>query len=840
MKSFVKLLTLVLCVEFIVSPIASTGIFLPSSGLANSCPAGLEWNSTLNRCLTSQQTSEIMNAAAQCAPNDSACFKMRAQEAFQNQVNRGKAPQAVETSGFQKFSSNVANIGAVVVPLSIAIGGMKELKSTCASISFYSMIAGSVSLIAGDLLANMGHKSRLDKIKASWGSIVNPEHVGNDKDKQRQASIDAQSKAFGKLAEAEESLAKAAKMKQTFFTVAGAAYTAATAIAIVEIFNPTDKVKTWCPGKDTGTTSTGTTSAGTTSAGTTSAGTTSAGTTSAGAGTGDLSTEKDAPRFIIPNGKPGSLITPENEIRQKRWNYQNPMEAPIAKQFKHNILQSKDLAQLIINTKASKETLSSPSLTEYEGLKKALDEEGFKDPEVLNIFKSVTLMIFEKISPIQSALALEQDPEARSQQIGTSGREETPVNSGPNYNSAQGAGGSGGTQIGTNAAKSYKEMDAQGARWGQLITGAALGVGIGLIAKGKIAAKMVTPKGRAILSGIMATLSFTMAKHAKDQARASEERATLLKNMQTEFNSASGSIFVCKSEDRTDPAKPNCYCYTAEGQRNTARTNSQVCQKIWNQKFARAGNYLSNPDQAKTCVQNNRRPDPECKCRQTKTCLSITVPNIRGLNVGTVGMINSGLETMNSLNNGSISSAEVNTVGLENKAARIQDLIKNLENKKELSDYKKEKDKETASLMQDLSRAAASLPASQSVPQSDLGSLPSNPAEAARELEKELENIPDGNSSSGSNQIALPSNAPGEEEKLDFGQQVGDPPTSESQLAEAMKQNLDYGTNDINKGSTSNIFEVLSNRYQRSGMRRLFDEEGKTKADEAGKSDISE
>lgn len=55
-----------------------------------------------------------------------------------------------------------------------------------------------------------------------------------------------------------------------------------------------------------------------------------------------------------------------------------------------------------------------------------------------------------------------------------------------------------------------------------------------------------------------------------------------------------------------------------------------------------------------------------------------------------------------------------------------------------------------------------------------------------------------------------------------------------------MKQDLDYGGSDINHGTSASIFEVLSNRYQRSGLRRLFDEEGQIQADKPADSDILE
>ena len=45
---------------------------------------------------------------------------------------------------------------------------------------------------------------------------------------------------------------------------------------------------------------------------------------------------------------------------------------------------------------------------------------------------------------------------------------------------------------------------------------------------------------------------------------------------------------------------------------------------------------------------------------------------------------------------------------------------------------------------------------------------------------------------------------------------------------------------DINNNPGQDIFKILSIRYQRSGLRRLFDESGDSSHDEANTSDINE
>jgi hypothetical protein len=44
---------------------------------------------------------------------------------------------------------------------------------------------------------------------------------------------------------------------------------------------------------------------------------------------------------------------------------------------------------------------------------------------------------------------------------------------------------------------------------------------------------------------------------------------------------------------------------------------------------------------------------------------------------------------------------------------------------------------------------------------------------------------------------------------------------SDEKLAEAMGSEYDMGNNDINTDSSTSIFDIVSNRYKRSGIRRL-------------------
>jgi hypothetical protein len=232
MKTLSKFITLLLCLELIVSPIAPNLSMVANTAYAEDCPTGFQFDSTLNRCLTKTETANVMNATMACG-DDVQCDKENAQKALQDKVNAGDAPERKKNNGFVSTIGTAASTAAVTFGV-MAIAGSK---SKCSSSSFYGMIAGGAAVVLGDNLANMGHKKRLKKIKEDWGKIVNPEDAGGDKDKERTTSIEAQSQAFEMLARAEDSLAQAAKMKKNFFMIASLAFGVTAAMSAMEMMN---------------------------------------------------------------------------------------------------------------------------------------------------------------------------------------------------------------------------------------------------------------------------------------------------------------------------------------------------------------------------------------------------------------------------------------------------------------------------------------------------------------------------------------------------------------------------------------------------------------------------
>jgi len=209
--------------------------------------------------------------------------------------------------------------------------------------------------------------------------------------------------------------------------------------------------------------------------------------------------------------------------------------------------------------------------------------------------------------------------------------------------------------------------------------------------------------------------------------------------------------------------------------------------------------------------------------------------SLNGLDAGTISMIKSGIEPIEKLTHGMMGSGSVDADGISTGATRMLAATEKLEEKILTPTQRNEKNKLATQFENESIKVASSLPSP--LDTSKEFNLPSNPIEASKMLQGEIDRASsvdsDGNQGhSGSESVALPSGGGNEagdmglginnsQEKLDFGLDTS--ASEEAEVAEVMKNEIDYGNNDVNTNSSSTLFEVLSNRYQKSGMKRLFE-----------------
>lgn len=346
-----------------------------------------------------------------------------------------------------------------------------------------------------------------------------------------------------------------------------------------------------------------------------------------------------------------------------------------------------------------------------------------------------------------------------------------------------------------------------------------------------------SPWTRLGLSTVLAGWSLIMMKHTKSQTEASTNRAELLRKMKSDFLGAAATINMCTPEDRSNTNKPECYCYNSDGQRSTNRSNSQICQKLWNGSLASAQSYKNSSNAFAGCINSANEHDPVCACKKSsKGCLTVSTKGISGISTGALSMLNSGVSPVNEIATGNFAAATASDSASLNNAMRT---VKALDKMLDQPDIKKEiKDKDK--FLAGIETAAAKGSNGNYSDGLNGNSFSGSAGQAVASLEKELEaKAPElFKTEKGSAPLAGASKAKGKGIDFDFGSNDNQEQI-DGQVAQVMNQNFDYSQNDINNQSHTNIFELLSNRYQRSALRRLFDDEGKSKAEAPSNSDIS-
>ncbi len=759
MKLIAKFLTLLICFELIVAPFGTNIGIMNNVALAESCPTGQTFDANLNRCLTTDQAAQVLNATRNCG-GDMDCYHTNATDQFNSKKGD------LEFKEINRWTSGLTRAAALAVPILMA-GALKDIKPTCSAISFGLIVAAGATMAISDIVINKGHYDDLRQIREDWGKVVKPSTATNDIDKQQELSFNAQSEAFQKLADAEGVMAETSSKKKTIYWIATAAYGVAAAVAALELVSAK-----WSPCK----------------------------------ATPDANDPKPTPDAKDPKPTPKkSGIKTKATIHQiTALNYNDQIFFNSAhKQFIYNIQNSRNFSELVINQKAIERTHSSPSIDDYKEITASLfefDEIVKETPDAFQLFRTLSSKVLNELNPVQDVVAQDND---------------------------------------SNAAMSYDQDGGAFKNWEFLAAGTLL-PGLAILFKkvrGSLSKWMITPTGRLVASGVLGLSTMGLAIHAGNVQENANARKDKLLELKAEFDVAAGAIDTCKSEDRDNPGKPNCYCYTPKNQRNPNRYNSQVCSRLWggaNVNFKKAANYSSDQ---KICMTKTYNPDPLCSCRKTASCLKSSVGKMQGISAGTLTMLNSGLGPMNSLTSGDASLGQIGSTNPGSTAIRMLSAVDKLLDSKPMAKHKALLDKGAKELTTSMNQAAAQIP-QQSLASSGSGALPTNAKEAARMLEKELAppstaNAVDGNQGT----IATPT---GSEEKMpEFGLTEEQAAIQESQIAEVMDKNLDYSGTDINNAPSANIFEVLTNRYQRSGMRRLFDENNTTPAEAPSKSDIN-
>jgi len=339
--------------------------------------------------------------------------------------------------------------------------------------------------------------------------------------------------------------------------------------------------------------------------------------------------------------------------------------------------------------------------------------------------------------------------------------------------------------------------------------------------------QFVLPKKRMIINSLLGVWTGVMSEAMFSQSALAKRRGDELMRLQEQFKSNEG-LLGCNAQLRNDSSRPDCYCYTADNKINTARSNHAVCKGVAS-NIPTGGSYLNKtPNAPNVCVDQNFGLDPKCSCKNRKnssgqnSCLNVSISASSGiLNPGSFKMLGSAVSPGNDILSGNSTGADIDG-SIKTQAAAIRKMADQILDKTDpgLSQkINKDTDKIASALQGAFSGMQMGGPMSLA---SNQAPISTDPKKAVEELEKSLREAAAIPNFSSSSPMAL------DEDEAQPNLDVAE----ETQLAEVMGKELDYGNNDISNNSSSNIFDVLSNRYQRSGMRRLFDESG-AKSEEA-------
>lgn len=388
---------------------------------------------------------------------------------------------------------------------------------------------------------------------------------------------------------------------------------------------------------------------------------------------------------------------------------------------------------------------------------------------------------------------------------------------------------------------------AEGEVLGQAATGAATGAATNMAAQqagqsffketaGKIGDFFDSPPGILTVSGIGAAYSYTLYDAAAKQEKECEENIEKINKLLATLTDTYKNH--CPN-GRDDLTQPRCYCYTEDLKKNMNRTNSKMCQDLWAADAyklqASSAEDPKNPMASSLgCITKQGQFDENCNCKKTTSgsgnnCISKLEMSIPG-GMASV-MRDSGLQdVMGFVSNAGSGLNPFNRVSSGTLALRA---IKGKQHQSNLLNQIQSKIPGGVPVQlineSDVNKVAAkvfgqdTLNKAQGIFSSPLANFDSA-SSSDPNLKDLMKKTGLADSLSSGRGLGAGKKA---EAKNDFNFNLSEP-TANNQNG---IQNFDttpekkYKINDINKNTDTSIFEILSNRYMQSGLRRLFDDE---------------
>lgn len=351
-----------------------------------------------------------------------------------------------------------------------------------------------------------------------------------------------------------------------------------------------------------------------------------------------------------------------------------------------------------------------------------------------------------------------------------------------------------------------------------------------------------SPMGVAIIAGIATVYSTILYKAAAKQEEESKENIKKIDKMIASFKDSYAN-FCPKGRD--DLNTPSCYCYLNSGAKNTNRSNSKICTDLWaKDSYVLSGdatNYALgtyNPDVA-GCVTVTGQFDDLCKCKKLidsagnnacKKGTSVTLP---------AGDFSSGFATSTGLDsilkyasnatNGNprfdlLAPSSLSANAIRAKAIKDQ-LVTKLPAGTKLPVIDESNVNKFAGAILGTKAVEAAMASGGSGSAMNIGSSRSNNPATENLLKQAQAKVGLDISGSGKGLGAVRAQ---KKNGMDFNFSDSGSPSGVAVMQDFPEEkNYKYKNSDIRTDNSTSIFEIISNRYIQSGLKRLFDDEVK-------------
>lgn len=349
-----------------------------------------------------------------------------------------------------------------------------------------------------------------------------------------------------------------------------------------------------------------------------------------------------------------------------------------------------------------------------------------------------------------------------------------------------------------------------------------------------LSSTLISPWGRGIIATILMGWTFTVMGLSIADSIQAGNNIDRIKEIRDNFVAGGGSSFD-HCQNRDDPADPMCYCYTQKG-KNESRSHSAICQTVWGEggipdptTWGRLANSASGAGQRCVTADNKMHLGGRCPCRRAKgngkskgknQCASVKfggqIPS-----VGAMRLFGGMANDTNADLGGGLTGSEIEAA--RNRGDQAFKMLEKMKKDKTfgpiLAKMKKEEKKFENQLSKPL-RALASkgvgsaFAAPAQIPSSG------NPKDVQKAVKESLKR---GELEFNKGGAPVNTAKKADDFNFDFGSDAPAGAVTEDQLADAM--NSEYKFDDINNNADASIFQILSIRYQKTGMRKLFEDE---------------